>query len=178
MILSTWLKSFAQKLRSHRRSPRGRTQSRHRLHKGRHPVTCAEFLEDRCLLAISFVQDIGTGTSTTRTLQIPVNSAVTAGDSVFVAMGMNDDAYTSGSVTDSAGNTYIRDVAYPGDGISGVALFSAHNVKAIPGGGTITVTIFADPFYGFFSSASEFSGLAKTNTLDRVAANSYASFFF
>jgi hypothetical protein len=98
---------------------------------------------------------------------ILVDTAVTAGDSVIVVV----DSVGGGPVTvkDSANNVYSQDVVQ-----NGLAIFSSHNVKTILAGGSITVS--ESPALPLIVSASEFSGLAATNTLDQTkSANTGSS---
>jgi hypothetical protein len=101
------------------------------------------------------VQDIGGVGTTGMTASIPVNTAVTAGDSVIVEV-----FGSSPSVTDSTGNNvYSLDVSSPS---YGAYIYSSHNVKAIPAGAVITVS---NAFPNVAASAAEFSGVG---TLDQT----------
>jgi hypothetical protein len=124
-----------------------------------------EALEERWCPAISLVQNIGTANGT-GTQNIPVTTAVKAGDAIIVEVAFGGPTCT---VADSAGNVYTRDVIGGGRGDGGfIAIFSALHVKAIPAGGHITLTT-AD---GVIASAQEFSGLAASNALDQTSSAS------
>ena len=121
-----------------------------------------EVLEDRWCPAIALVQNIGT-VSASISGSITVTKAVTAGDTVIVELAIGEGTPT---VKDSVGNIYTKDVARTAS-TDTAAIFSSHIVKAIPAGGTITVTSQA----GLIATAQEFSGLAA-NPLDRTQSAS------
>lgn len=88
--------------------------------------------------------EIGTNNTKTTgtTIAITTTKAVTAGQSIVVALAMDPAAGTV-SATDSAGNTYVvADQATNGSGTSGarIVMLAAHNAAAMAAGSTITVT--------------------------------------
>jgi uncharacterized delta-60 repeat protein len=117
--------------------------------------------------AISKVQDIGTANSKSAgtTLSVIVSGGgVIAGHSIVVTFAMDDN---SGSVTcsDTAGNTYTVDEDVTNAGEVRTVIISSHNVSALSGGGTITVT--HPSVTARAMSVAEFSGLAATSTFDQ-----------
>src|SRR5437762_8021814 len=123
---------------------------------------------------IAFVKNLGTQTGTSNnatTLQISVPAGgVAAGNSIILTF-VSADLTGAFSATDSVSNTYSVDIQGANTGKARTVILSAHNVKALVSGNTITVT------YPLTSakrvlSANEFSGLAKTGTLDQTSINS------
>ena len=122
---------------------------------------------------IAFVKTIGTTstttTGTTTTLTVPA-SGVAAGNSVILFLSINPSAGTI-SCSDSKGNSYTSNRnATNGSGTTGVrtVVLSAHNIIALTSGNTITCTHRSVTARAL--SASEFSGLATTATVDKVAS--------
>ncbi len=76
-------------------------------------------------------------------------------------------------VADSAGNTYSTDGDLNSNG-QRLLVFSAHNVQALGGGTTITITLETASASVLFmaASAAEFSGLATVSPLDRSSGSS------
>lgn len=136
-------------------------------------AACLIFPNSSALAQISFIKNIGTVTSTstgtTTAITVPV-SGVAAGNRVFVLLGMNP---STGTVTcnDSGGNSYAvdRDVAN-GSGTSGVrtVILSAQVATALVSGNTITCTHPSVTARAL--SANEFSGLATTAAVDKIAS--------
>src|SRR5262245_12728631 len=80
-----------------------------------------EQLEARCLpTAVSFIQNIGTGTTFNSggisSLSIPVTTPVAPGHAIVVALAetITKDFAGATSVTDSAGNSYVSEFSYGG----------------------------------------------------------------
>src|SRR5689334_2012257 len=119
--------------------------------------------------AITYVGRVASATvSTTSTsTTVPASRTVTAGDGIVVAVLLSSTSTTGTvKVADSAGNTYAlnRD---QNDGSAGdrTLVFSATNAKALPSGGTITITYPSSS--ECHVSADEFSGIAA---LERAAS--------
>jgi hypothetical protein len=102
-------------------------------------------------------------TSTTLTLSNPV----AAGNSVLISFAMEDGMAGAIGATDSRGNSYSVDAEGDYTGLVRTAILSAHDVKPLSAGDTITVT---HPFVSARAfSASQFSGLEPVNTRDGTA---------
>src|SRR5215204_5877617 len=124
------------------------------------------------LAAIAFVQNLGTAQGQNlAALNIVTTGAVTAGDSIVVSIAYTNGTNNPSPVTcsDAAGNTYATSLsaANPQEAVITVICFS-HNVNALPAGSNITVS-FGAIIFDADVSASEFSGLAPTSTLDQQA---------
>src|SRR5438093_9708302 len=120
--------------------------------------------------AIAFVKNIGTATGnntgTTITITLPTGVSVAAGNSIILSF-VSADIGTTFSATDSASNGYSVDVQGARSGSVRTVILSAHNVKALAAGSTITVT-FPSTTARRALTANEFSGLAKSGTLDKT----------
>src|SRR5438094_1298117 len=118
---------------------------------------------------IAFVKNVGTATGnnpgTSITITLASGVSVAAGNSVILSFVGADVAGTY-SATDSAGNAYGADVQGARSGTVRTVILSAHNVNALAGGSTITVT-FPSTSNRRAVTANEFSGLAKTGTFDQ-----------
>ena len=116
-------------------------------------------------MAVAFVQGTGSQSSgSVASLSKAFASNVTAGNSIAVGGISNSVLLGTGSVTDSLGNTYTRQVAV--DGISaGRAASCGYLVDNITGG-ACTVTV--DPTGSDFISMviAEFSGTETTGSID------------
>ncbi|HLK13067.1 MAG TPA: hypothetical protein VKW76_16950 [Candidatus Binatia bacterium] len=118
--------------------------------------------------AIALVQTIGTSADTTTgtTLSVTVPATgVAAGDSIILTFTMGDVG-TAVSAADSAGNVYNVDVQGAATGLVRTVVLSAHGVIALAPGDVITVTHPSTTVRAL--SATEFSGLAPTATLDQT----------
>jgi hypothetical protein len=102
------------------------------------------------------------------TTVLSLGGSVTKGNSVLISFAMDD--YIAGGITasDSKGNSYSLDADATYGGLVRTAILSAHDVKPLSAGDTITVT---HPFTGARGfTAVQFSGLAPTGTRDGSAA--------
>jgi hypothetical protein len=102
------------------------------------------------------------------TTVLSLGGSVTKGNSVLISFAMDD--YIAGGITasDSKGNSYTLDADATYGGLVRTAILSAHDVKPLSAGDTITVT---HPFTGARGfTAVQFSGLAPTGTRDGSAA--------
>lgn len=101
--------------------------------------------------------------------------AVAAGESIIVGIGC-DTNLDGVVVTDSVGNTYTThaDVLATNNGTVSTQIASAHNVTALPSGGTITVS--NSPAAGGYRRlmAYKVSGLATSGAFDQVATSNSA----
>lgn len=98
---------------------------------------------------------------------VTLPQSVTAGDLLVVAVS---NAFGAITVTDNVGNYYQRAAIIPESGIGTgqIAIFYAENTKA----GTTTITPHVgstDTASGYDVAAYEYSGVAKTNALDKVS---------
>ncbi len=128
---------------------------------------------------IAFVKNLGTATGSGNNqtiLAITLQSGVTvaAGDSIILSFVSGDLGTTGFSATDSAGNTYTADIAGRRSGSVGTVILSAHNVNALVAGNTITVTHPSTSARRVLT-ADDFSGLAKTGTLDKSSTGNGSS---
>src|SRR5438552_369045 len=118
---------------------------------------------------IAFVKNVGTATGnnigTSITITLASGVSVAAGNSVILSF-VGADVAGAYSATDSAGNAYGADVQGARSGTVRTVILSAHNVNALAGGSTITVT-FPSTSNRRAVTANEFSGLAKTGTFDQ-----------
>src|SRR5438093_11029476 len=118
---------------------------------------------------IALVQDIGTATvnttGTTTAISVPA-AGVAAGDSIILTFTCGD-VVGDFSATDSAGNTYTVDIQGAKAGLVRTAILSAHNVNSLVEKATITVTHPSTARR--LLTADEFSGVAKTGTLDQTS---------
>src|SRR5437867_10453230 len=120
---------------------------------------------------IAFVKNLGraTGSSNGGT-SIPITLAagvsVAAGNSIIVSF-VGEDLSGTYTASDSAGNTYSQNASGARAGTVRAVILSAHNVKALASGNTITVTFPSAASTKFAVTADEFSGLAKTGTVDQ-----------
>ncbi len=134
------------------------------------------FLANAGAGAISKVQDLGTASQfllggMSLSITVPAGG-VAAGDSIILTFVM-DVAAGAVSISDSAGNTYLKDADVAGlvGAVRRTIIFSSHGVLPLAGGNTITAT-FPALATAKALSASEFSGLASSGTLDRTNTNS------
>ena len=120
---------------------------------------------------ITYLGDIGSATSTTSssTLVITTQQAVSAGDGIIVAFATYGDPDYTISVADSAGNVYTEAASARTYEHGRTYIFFATNINALPSGGTITITHTAVDG-ATVSVASAFSGLAD-NPLDQSLGN-------
>ena len=124
--------------------------------------------------AIAFVKNIGTATGnntgTTITITLQTGVSVAAGNSIILSF-VSADIGTTFSATDSASNGYSVDIqgVKTGTGSVRTVILSAHNVSALAAGNTITVT-FPSTTSRRVLTADEFSGLAKSGTLDKTSS--------
>src|SRR5438094_130693 len=92
---------------------------------------------------IAFVKNVGTATGnnigTNITITLASGVSVAAGNSVILSF-VGADVAGAYSATDSAGNAYGADVQGARSGTVRTVILSAHNVNALAGGSTITVT--------------------------------------
>src|SRR5205809_220126 len=118
---------------------------------------------------IAFVKNVGTATGnnigTSITITLASGVSVAAGNSVILSF-VGADVAGAYSAIDSAGNAYGADVQGARSGTVRTVILSAHNVNALAGGSTITVT-FPSTSNRRAVTANEFSGLAKTGTFDQ-----------
>jgi PKD repeat protein len=118
--------------------------------------------------AITYVGRVASTTvSTTSTsTSLTAGRSVTAGDAIVVAVLLSSTSSTAAKVTDSAGNAYALD-RDQNDGSAGdrVLMFSATSAKALPTGGTITITYPSSA--ECHASADEFAGIGA---LERAAS--------
>src|SRR5438552_612956 len=123
---------------------------------------------------IAFVKNIGTATGnntgTTITITLQTGVSVAAGNSIILSF-VSADIGTTFSATDSASNGYSVDIqgVKTGTGSVRTVILSAHNVSALAAGNTITVT-FPSTTSRRVLTADEFSGLAKSGTLDKTSS--------
>src|SRR2546428_4884980 len=121
---------------------------------------------------IAFVKNVGTATGnntgTTIAITLQTGVSVAAGNSVILSFVSADLGTTGFSATDSAGTTYTVDKAGVRSGSVGTVILSAHNVSALAAANTITVT-FPSTTSRRVLTADEFSGLAKSGTLDKTS---------
>jgi len=140
-------------------------------------LMCASFIapaplgqQGTALAPISFAKSIGTQSSkASGTSLIVTNSstAVATGHSVVLVLAM-DNATGTVSASDSVGNVYSVDADVNNtDGVRTVVL-AAHNIVAIPVGGTITVS--HPSVVARAVTAAEFAGLANSSVLDRSSS--------
>ncbi|MGH7875608.1 MAG: beta strand repeat-containing protein [Candidatus Binatia bacterium] len=125
------------------------------------------------MAAVSFVKTIGTTSSTTTGTSLAITvpaSGVAVGNRAIVTIALNPSSGTV-ACSDTGGNSYAvdRNVAN-GSGTSGVrtVILSAQVATALVSGNTITCTHPSVTARAL--SANEFSGLATTATLDKVAS--------
>src|SRR5216683_2403723 len=85
--------------------------------------------------AITFVQNLGTGTSFGTSTTITTTGAVTAGHSIIVSVATNNNGTTI-TCSDPVNGAYATDVQ---GGSQWSAICSKHNVQALPLSSTITV---------------------------------------
>ena len=118
--------------------------------------------------AITYVGRVASTTVTAASTStvLTAGRTVTAGDAIVVAVLLSSTSTTAAKVVDSAGNTYALDRDL-NDGSAGdrVVVFSATNAKALPSGGTITITYPSSAECN--ASADEFTGIAA---LERAAS--------
>lgn len=129
-------------------------------------------------MAIGTPVTLGSATigGTPTTLTLTTAAAVTAGDSIVVAIYIPSATTTLSSVTDSAGNTYAIDIQYKHTGQPRrVCLASCHNATALASGGTITATMSAATSGSKGISALTCSGLQTSSTLDKTASDEGSS---
>src|SRR5438034_2037931 len=126
---------------------------------------------------IAFVKNIGTArgnnTGTRITITLAAGVSVAAGDSIIVSFVGPDLSGTYGA-TDSTGNSYSVNASGARAGTVRTVVLSAHNVNALASGNTITVT-FPSTSNRRAVTADEFSGLAKTGTLDQSLTGNASS---
>src|SRR5437016_3898745 len=126
---------------------------------------------------IAFVKNIGTATGNNTGTNIMITLAagvsVGAGDSIIVSF-VGPDLSGTYSATDSAGNSYGVNASGARAGTVRTVVLSAHNVNALASGNTITVT-FPSTSNRRAVTADEFSGLAKTGTLDQSLTGNASS---
>jgi hypothetical protein len=125
--------------------------------------------------AITFVKELGTTASasagTTLAVTVPAGGVAT-GNTVVLALSTQDAAGTV-AATDSSGNSYAVASDVTNAAHVRTVILSSHNVAAIAGGGTITVTHPSTTARAL--EASEFSGVSKTAALDGTSAATGAS---
>src|SRR5213595_444357 len=118
---------------------------------------------------VAFVKNLGTATGnntgTSITITLAAGVSVAAGDSIIVSFVGPDLSGTYGA-TDSTGNSYSVSASGARAGTVRTVVLSAHNVNALASGNTITVT-FPSTSNRRAVTADEFSGLAKTGTVDQ-----------
>jgi hypothetical protein len=117
----------------------------------------------------AFVKSASTGSTAASPTTGTFSAATTSGNSIIIGIG-DDSALTTpiSSVTDNKGNTYSRTDTVKVNA-SSIQMWAAHNIV---GGSshTITVAWSATATGRVVVLAQEFSGLATTSTLDRVAS--------
>jgi hypothetical protein len=119
--------------------------------------------------ATGLVQTLGVATTNNGTsVTITTTGAVTAGDSIIVAVGTIDGIATIGC-SDATNGTYNVDVS-GGGGNAVTVICSVPSSQHLSSGTTITIT--SSGATAIYASAAEFSGLAASSTLDRTASNS------
>ena len=125
------------------------------------------------MAAISFIKTIGTTSSTTTGASLSITvpaSGVAAGNRAIVTIALNPSTGTV-ACNDTGGNSYVvdRNVAN-GSGTTGVrtVILSAQVTTALVSGNTITCTHPSVAARAL--SASEFSGLETSATVDKVAS--------
>src|SRR3989475_2149803 len=127
---------------------------------------------------IAFVKNVGTATGnntgTTIAITLQTGVSVAAGNSIILSFVSADLGTTGFSATDSAGNTYTPDKAGVRAGSVGTVILSAHNVNPLAAANTITVT-FPSTTSRRVLTADEFSGLAKSGTLDKTSTGNGSS---
>src|SRR5438093_2319598 len=127
--------------------------------------------------AIAFVKNIGTATGnntgTTIIITLQTGVSVAAGDSIILSF-VSADIGTAFSATDSASNGYSMDIQGARSGSVRTVILSAHNVNALAAGSTITVT-FPSTTVRRVLTANEFSGLAKSGTLEKTSTGNGSS---
>src|SRR2546422_7362749 len=127
---------------------------------------------------IAFVKNLGTATGnntgTTIAITLQTGVSVAAGNSVILTFVSADLGTTGFSATDSAGNTYTVDKARVRSGSVGTVILSAHNLTPPAAGNIITVT-FPSTTSRPALTADEFSGLAKSGTLDKTSTGNGSS---
>ena len=162
---SSWLKGKSSKT-GDRRYRSSRRRFSHELY--------LEPLEQRVVPSIAKVQELGVASGTGFvSISLPF-TRVKIGDAIIVELaeaGNLDPAFT---VTDSAGNTFDKDADINGSGPShnlGTQIFSATDVKAFPGSGTITIQDANDVMDFMVASAAEFSGVAFISPRDQTSSN-------
>jgi len=109
--------------------------------RGSHPGASAPLVASEARAGIAFVKNIGTansGTATTTSITVPA-AGVAAGNSIILTFA-SADAGTTYSAMDSAGNMYAVDIQGAKAGSVRTVILSAHNVKALASGNTITLT--------------------------------------
>ena len=92
--------------------------------------------------SIAFVKNIGTNTGnnvSSITITLAAGVSVAPGDSIIVSF-VGEDLSGTYTATDSAGNTYSQNASGAKSGTVRTVILSAHNVKALASGNTITVT--------------------------------------
>ena len=114
------------------------------------------------------IHDAGFVTSLTITNN-GTTTGVAGGDSIIVALSTGSSGATGAvSCSDTQGNTYTVDVDIPVSSTTPrLAICSAHNVIALSGADTITVT-FPSNGNSERASANEFSGLTPISPLDQT----------
>ena len=115
--------------------------------------------------AITYVGRVASTTVTAASTStvLTAGRTVTAGDAIVVAVLLSSTSTTAAKVVDSAGNTYALDRDL-NDGSAGdrVVVFSATNAKALPSGGTITITYPSSAECN--ASVDEFTGIGATDS--------------
>src|SRR2546422_4180209 len=126
---------------------------------------------------IAFVKNLGTATGnntgTTIAITLQTGVSVAAGNSIILSF-VSADIGTTFSATDSAPNGYSVDIQGARSGSVRTVILSAHNVNALAAGNTITVT-FPSTTSRRVLTADEFSGLAKSGTLDKTSTGNGSS---
>src|SRR5438445_6763509 len=118
---------------------------------------------------IAFVKNLGTNignNASSITITLAAGVSVAAGNSVIISF-VGEDLSGTYTATDSAGNSYSQNASGAKSGTVRAVILSAHNAKALASGNTITVTFPTAASTKFAVTADEFSGLAKTGTLDQ-----------
>jgi len=112
---------------------------------------------------IAFVKNIGTATgnnASSISITLAAGVSVAAGNSIIVSF-VGEDLSGTYTASDSAGNTYSQNASGARAGTVRAVILSAHNVKALASGNTITVTFPSAASTKFAVTADEFLGLAR-----------------
>jgi hypothetical protein len=125
-------------------------------------------------VAIAFRQvSYATPQTPQTSVMVPFSASVTAGGLIVVVVGWSDSVAAVQSVTDTAGNTYIRAVGPTVQaGVATQSIYYAANIAAVNAGqNAVTVTFTAAARYPDIRIA-EYGGIDPVNPVDAVASAS------